>query len=137
MTSQFVEYADVDRPCVKLVSCKQIRVFLTDTSIGIVLYSLVHAISPNLITKAPQFRLSVTLGTSNASDSMEYLSISPSQKDYPFGSYITYPDDIKETVAKSLDQVDTFPIKQMQGSMYFHIAKKGSQRIMATCLEIL
>jgi hypothetical protein len=136
MTSQFVEYADVDRPGVKLVSAKQIKVFLEDTSVSIVLYGLVHAISPSLITRAPRFRLDVTLGTSSAADAIEYLSISPSQKDYPFQSRVTHPDDLKTCVAKSLDQINEFPLKQMQGCIHFFVPKKCSQHILALNLEI-
>lgn len=137
MTSQFVEYADVERPGIKLVSAKQVQLFPTDTSIGVMLYALIHATSPSLIETSPQFQLVVTLGSTNQAEGITRLKIGPSQRDYPFTTTITYPDGTEQTVGLSLDQNSIFPLQEMEGYLYFQIPKTATQRIFASSLRLV
>ena len=133
---QFVEYADVERPGVKLVSAKQVQLFPTDRSFGILLYVLVHAISPSLIKTPPTFQLSVTLGSSNQAEGISYLKVSPSQRDFPFVTKATLPDGSEQKVALSIDKTSLYPAKDIEGHIYFHVSKTPTQRIFATSLGI-
>lgn len=136
MNSQFSEYADIGRPATKLVSAKQIQVFLTDMNFGVVLYALIHAISPSHVTRPPQFQLKVTLGSSNPAEARTYLKVGPSQRDFAFRTKVTYPDNTEQVVARSLDQSGIFPVKMMEGDIYFEVPKTAAQRVLSCVLEI-
>lgn len=136
-TSQFIEYADVERPGVKLVSAKQVQAFPADTSFGVLFYVLVHATSPSLIETAPVFQLSVTLGSTSQAEGISYVKSNPSQRDYPFVTKITYPDGSEQVVARSLDKSSVYPVKEMEGHLYFQITKTPNQRIFASSLNII
>lgn len=137
MCSQFVEYADVERPGVKLVSAKQVQIFPTDTSFGIVLYALIHAIAPSMITTPPQFQMKVTLGSTNPAEGRSHIRVSPSKCDYAFQTRITYPDGTEQDIGRSLDQSGIYPVKSMEGDIYFQITKTPTQRVLAANMEII
>ena len=136
MPAQFAEYADVERPGVKLVTAKQVQLFPTDTSIGILLYILVHATSPSLVESPPTFQLNVTLGSSNQAEGIRYLKVAPSQRDFPFVTKVTYPDGTEQVTALSVDKSALYPAKAVEGHIHFQIAKTATQRIFATSLNI-
>lgn len=148
--SQFVEYADVERPGIKLVSSKQVKTFLTDTSYGVVFYVVVHAISPNKILTTPRFRCKFALGTNNATDGFVFPIVTPLQgpvtstdptsgvrnREYPFISSLTYPDGSTATVPISVDRNSVSPLQTLEGTIYFEIPKTKAQRPFSQEIQI-
>jgi hypothetical protein len=148
--AQFVEYADTQRPGIKLVSAKQVQTFLTDTSHGVTFYVVVHAISPSKILITPRFRCNFSLGTSSATDGFIFPVVFPSQgptpipkpgqqpihPEYPFTSKLTNPDGSFVVVPKSIDQNSVSPLVTLEGTIYFEVPKTKAQRVFAQEVEI-
>lgn len=145
----FVEYADTERPGIKLVSSKQVKVFLSDTTHGVVFFVTIHAISPSRITTNPYFRCKFSLGTNNAADGITFPIALPLQgpitgkdlagaplREYNFVSQLTYVDDSTATVTKSVDTNSIFPLKTLQGTIYFEVTKTKEQRVFSQEVEI-
>lgn len=137
MSFQFCEYADVERPGTKLVSAKMVQVSPADTTWGVLFYAVVCAISPSLITKPPRLQLRVTLGSTNPTEGREHLRIAPSRGDHALQSFIIRSDGVEEVIGRSLDQIDMYPLKSMEGDIYFRVSKTPTQRILASFIEII
>lgn len=134
---QFVEFADTERPGIKLVSSKQVANFITDTSYGVVLYVVVCATSPNLIESNPQFFCDFSLGSSVSAEGIQFKTIAPSQKaDYTFITKTTTDEGTSMTVARSIDQNSVFPVKILEGTIYFQVTKLSTQRPFSQSLRI-
>lgn len=134
---ELVEYADVERPGVKLVSMKQVQIFQTDTTFGIVFYIMVHATRPNQIKTPPQFQVSITLGSSNPALGLQYVKAFPSQRDFSFVSKVTYPDGTEQVIAKSIDQTSVFPLIDIEGHIHFQVPKTMGQRVFAMNVDLI
>lgn len=152
---QFIEYADTERPGIKLVSAKQVQVFLSDTTYGVVFFVTIHAVSPSLIITNPRLRCKFALGTSSPADGLSFPTTTPlqgpvvakvvrtvngqpqtvSQREYNFTSELTYPDGTSVTVPKSVDTNDVLPLKTLQGTIYFEVAKTKTQRVFSQEVE--
>jgi hypothetical protein len=148
--SQFVEYADMDRPGLKIVSCKQVQVYLNDNSYGVVFYIVVHAISPNRILNTPRFRCRFALGTNIGAEGFVFPNVLPVQgpvtavdrntgfvsREYPFLSYLTKDDGSTMTILSSVDRVNIFPLQTLEGTIYFEVTKTKAQRVFNQVVEI-
>ena len=137
MATQFVEYADVERPGVKLVSVKQVQLFPNDTSFGVLLYVVIHATSPNLIETPPQIQMSITLGSTDPREGIKYIKVMPSRIDYPLVTKITRPDGTEVVINSSVDRNSVYPLKDIEGHIYFQVAKIKTQRIFASNLNLI
>jgi hypothetical protein len=136
MTHKSVEYVGVESSGVRLVSAKQVTVFPTGTTFGILFYALVHGTSV-LIETPPIFQFSATVGSPNQAQTATTQKVPPSQRDYPFFSKVTLPDGTEQTIPKSLDQAGIYPVIDMEGYIYFQVAVTDGQKILGAKVELV
>jgi hypothetical protein len=100
------------------------------------LYATVSASPPDLITIAPRLSLKVTLGSSVPSEGRSYLEVEPSSFDYVFQTLVVRGDGQEEVVSKSFDQCNFYPLRHIEGDVFFKVLKKPTQRVLSCRLVV-
>ena len=139
MTAQFVEYADVHRPGVHLVSVHEIDQFLTDTSVGFLFNACIQAIEPSRIENMPSIRMKYTLHSTNQAEGTVRSSVDASVKaDYPVSGFYIDNQDEHQTFNKFIHLFDIFDTKPklVESQLFFTVSKKASQFISNKIVEI-
>jgi hypothetical protein len=122
----------------RLVSYHEHKQFITDTSYGILLYVSIVSIPPSFIETKLNFKLSVSFLTTDLSDGIDTKVILPSKpNDIPIISKITLSDGTTNILTKTINQLDIFPIKHIEGHLYFETNKTAKQFPTTHKLEII
>jgi hypothetical protein len=128
----------VERSTIYVATAKSAGFFLTDTSFGVIVYANISSTAPDLITGAPKFSLSATLGSKNTLEGMVKKLVFPTiRKDYNYTSHVL-PEEGNDfiTLNQPLDICNRFPARLMEGEIYFEIEKTSTQTILALSLFI-
>lgn len=138
MSAQFVGFINTNFPTTRIVGSMRYKIFPNATSTGVIFYVTLLADTPFTINTLPNLVLRATILPENPSDPKIYQIINPSQTDFPFASSYLSPDGTTRTqVSTSLDQISVFPIKEMQGMLYFSIPTTGSQVVASMYVDLV
>ena len=138
MNPQFVEYVSTESPGYQIANTTTTTASLADTSVSLLVFLNILALEPTQIESAPRVRLNVMLLSQSTAEPPIQLVIQPSAKptDLQTPGFLTNPDGTTTTFGYTIDQQSVFPIKSLNGFLYFTIPKTRSYFLAGQVAEL-